>query len=120
MRQTVSPVRRHGVLRAIRTRRAGRRTDDTGPSKVSDSGREVVVAASYRPVEGAHDAGGIVVRPLLEVGLAVQSESDPAGRLPRTEVRFCEIEVRVGVEAKGLCVLDGAEHQVLGEFDRGR
>jgi hypothetical protein len=34
-------------------------------------------------------------------------------------VWFCEVEVAVGVEAQGSGVVDGAQCEVLGEFDRG-
>jgi len=71
----------------------------SGSSQITvggDEGCEVVVSGSYRPVEGAPDTGGVVVGSLLEVGLAVESESDSAGWLPVAEVRFCEVEIAVG------------------------
>src|SRR6266536_4858991 len=85
-----------------------------------DDGGEVVVAGSDRSVQGPHDAGGVVVGALLEVGLAVSCESDPAGWLPGAKVRGCQVEVAVGVEAEAPGVVDGAEDEVLYEFDRGR
>src|SRR2546421_4024091 len=79
---------------------------------------EVVVAGAYRFVEGAHDAVGVVVGALLEVGPAVEPELDAAGWLPGAEVWFGEVEVAMRVEAEAAGVVDGAEDQVLGEGDR--
>src|SRR5438874_447702 len=84
-----------------------------------DEGRESVVAWSYGSVEGAHDPGGVVVGSLLEVGPAVESESNAAGWLPGAEVWFGQVEVAVWVEAQAAGVVDGAEYQVLGKADRG-
>jgi hypothetical protein len=55
---------------------------------------------------------------LLEAGPAVEPESDLAGWLPVAEVRLCEVEIAVRVEAESMGVVDSAEYQVLGEFDR--
>src|SRR5262249_18801430 len=103
-----------------RSRRRPRSDAGLGVLQFVEGDGELVVARSDRSVQRPHDPGGVVVGALLEVGLAVQSECDPAGWLPGAKVWGGEVEVAVRIEAEAASVVDGAEHEISRQFDRGR
>src|SRR5215218_211245 len=70
--------------------------------------------------QGGEDAFGVVVRTLDVQGLAVVAELDRARAGPGTEVPGGGLEARGGLEAETSGVVDGAEHQVLGQVQRCR